>query len=110
MSVNKLIKDIRNDSGLDRFEFSNLLGISPKHLQQIEEGSIPVSKPTLDKLAVLLKTDRYLLLLAAIEVDKDVAPAKQELFNELLPNVQQKMYMTIDINLLKQAGNQIRQD
>lgn len=83
MSLNKLMLKIRTDSGLDTFQFAQLLGITPKNLRQIECNLIQVSNPTILKLSKLLETPVEFLKLAAVDIPKVVPDKQQLLYAEL---------------------------
>ncbi|WP_343743851.1 helix-turn-helix transcriptional regulator [Chitinophaga sp.] len=95
MNLGKVIKTLREHKGQNQRDFADYIGISQTSLSLIESGKTIPTDATLEGIAARFNTRRALLLMAAIEVDKDFPPKSRKRFNDFFPDFERRIWTLI---------------
>lgn len=95
MNFGKVIKTLREHKGQNQRDFADYIGISQTSLSLIESGKTTPTDNTLEGIATRFNTRKALLVMAAIEVDRDFSPKSRKRFNDFFPNFESRIWTLI---------------
>ncbi|MBC9911946.1 helix-turn-helix domain-containing protein [Chitinophaga varians] len=95
MNFGKVIRTLREQKQQNQRDFADYIGISQTSLSLIESGKTTPTDATLDRIAARFNTRKALLVMAAIETDKDLPPKTRKRFNDLFPTFEEDIWSLI---------------
>lgn len=95
MNFGKVIRTLREHKGQNQRDFADYIGISQTSLSLIESGKTKPTDATLEGIATRFNTRIELLVMAAIEIDKDFPLKSRKRFNDFFPNFEAKIWTLI---------------
>jgi transcriptional regulator with XRE-family HTH domain len=87
MHIGQAIKTVRQTLGVSQRKLSEMIVVSPTSLSQIERGIKRPSPKTLKSISDKLNVPEAVFYVLGLD-EKDVSPAKKQLFKHIFPAVQ----------------------
>lgn len=91
MNIGNAIQTIRLKRALPIKWLALMSGIELEVLERIESGNKKPSKNELKKLTLFLEVEEAFIQLLALEPEKDMTPENAKRFNNLFPDLREKL-------------------